>query len=82
MKNLQDVHGSASLTPFPSLLSKKDELWRNIESMRVNKNQVDLWWLGKVDEMVDRDKDFGDFLPDTLILPEDMEKWAIIKPGL
>ena len=54
------------------MLSKKDQLWRNIESMRENNNQVDIW-LGK---------EFWDFLPDTLILPDDMEKWAIIMPGL
>ena len=33
------------------------------------------WWRGPGSE-------FWNFLPDTIILPDDMEKWAIIKPGL
>ena len=83
MTNLQYVHGSASLTPFTSLhmLSKKDQLWRIIESMRKNNNQVDIW-LCKVDDVVDRGSEFWDFLPDTLILPNYIEKWELIKPGL
>jgi hypothetical protein len=49
--------------------------------MSKNNNQVDTW-LSKVDEVVDRGSQFWDFLPDTLILPDEMEKWAIIMPGL
>eukprot|EP00091_Calanus_sinicus_P004915 TRINITY_DN15281_c1_g1_i1.p1 TRINITY_DN15281_c1_g1~~TRINITY_DN15281_c1_g1_i1.p1 ORF type:complete len:112 (-),score=34.71 TRINITY_DN15281_c1_g1_i1:317-652(-) len=55
-------HGYVSLNPFPSLhlLSKKDELWRNIQNMRDKENKVDMW-LSKVEDMVDEGDEFWDF---------------------
>ena len=71
----QACHGSVSLTPFPSLLmlSKKDELWRNIQSMRDKENKVDVW-ISKVEEGDEKDSGFWDFLPDTLILPDEWDR--------
>ena len=56
------------------MLSKKDELWRNIESMRNKENEVD-----KEEDMMSRDTDRWDFLPDTLILPDEWERWVLLQ---
>ena len=41
--------------------------------MRDKENKVDIW-LSKVEEMVDTGDEFWDFLPDTLILPDEWER--------
>ena len=65
---VQDFHGPVSLLPFPNLhmLSKKDELWKNIQKMREKEN--------KENDVLERNSEFWDFLPDTLILPDDWER--------
>ena len=73
---MQGFHGPVSLPPFPSLqmLSKKDELWKNIQKMRRQEDSVDRWLVNKKEEMLARNTEFWDFLPDTLILPDDWER--------
>jgi hypothetical protein len=67
------------VVPFPSLhmLSKKDELWRNIQTMRVKGNIVDMW-LKEVEHTVDGHTEFWDFLPDTLILPDEWDRCIML----
>jgi len=73
-EQFKGFHGRVCLIPFPSLhmLSKKDELWKNIQKMREQKNSSDTWL---VDNEVGRSKEFWDFLPDTLILPDQWDRF-------
>jgi len=61
-------HGSVSVTPFPSLLmlSKKDQLWRNLQRMKDKEKNVD----SRVSNVENEDM-FWDFLPYTFILPDE-----------
>jgi len=60
------------------MLSKKDELWKNIQKMRRQEDSVDRWLVNKEEEMLDRNTEFWDFLPDTLILPDDWERFLFL----
>ena len=42
--------------------------------MRRQEDSVDRWLVNKEEEMLDRNTEFWDFLPDTLILPDDWER--------